>query len=183
MPEGCQGGERRRHAPQSVCARQVRESPHLARGRVLRLVLRPVHVDPHYAPRRKLRWWGGRIDITAGQTHGSGRNQHWGRANGRSAARRVSLSPARERAWHVRKGRRSRSPSLRGSRVRVRLPAHRCTLQKSVGDVWSRISSANALQKERAGSSERGPSAERKSAGETVGGHFERRDGASRTHR
>ena len=57
------------------------------------------------------------------------------------------------------------------------------TLQKSVGDVWSRISSANALQKERSGSSERGPSSERKSAGETVGGRVERKDGASRTHR
>ena len=31
-------------------------------------------------------------------------------------------------------------------------------LQKSVSDVWSRISSAHALQKERSGSSERGPS-------------------------
>jgi len=49
------------------------------------------------------------------------------------------------------------------------------TLQKSVGDGWSRISSANALQKERSGSSERGPSSERKSAGETVGGRFERK--------
>ena len=49
-------------------------------------------------------------------------------------------------------------------------------LQKSIGDVWPRISSANALQKERSGSSERGPSSERKSAGETVGGRVERRD-------
>jgi hypothetical protein len=57
------------------------------------------------------------------------------------------------------------------------------TLQKSVGNVWSRISSANALQKERSGSSERGPSSERKSAGETVGCPFERKDGASRAHR
>jgi hypothetical protein len=56
-------------------------------------------------------------------------------------------------------------------------------LQKSVGGVWPRISSANALQKERSGSSERGPSSERKSAGETVGGRVERKDGASRTHR
>jgi hypothetical protein len=40
------------------------------------------------------------------------------------------------------------------------------TLQKSVGDVWSRISSANALQKERSGPSERGPNSERGSAGE-----------------
>jgi len=48
-------------------------------------------------------------------------------------------------------------------------------LQKSVGDVWPRISSANALQKERSGSSERGPSSERALAGETVGGRVERR--------
>jgi hypothetical protein len=48
-------------------------------------------------------------------------------------------------------------------------------LQKSVGGVWPRISSANALQKERSGSSERGPSSERKSAGETVGGRVERK--------
>jgi hypothetical protein len=48
-------------------------------------------------------------------------------------------------------------------------------LQKSLGDVWPRISSANALQKERSGSSERGPSSERRSAGETVGRRVERK--------
>jgi hypothetical protein len=48
-------------------------------------------------------------------------------------------------------------------------------LQKSVGDGWPRISSANALQKERSGSSERGPSSERRSAGDTVGNRVERR--------
>jgi hypothetical protein len=42
-------------------------------------------------------------------------------------------------------------------------------LQKSVGDVWPRISSANALQKERSGSSERGPSSMGMSAGDTDG--------------
>jgi len=47
-------------------------------------------------------------------------------------------------------------------------------LQKSVGDVWSRISSANALQKERSGSSERGPRSGRRSAGDTVGRRLER---------
>jgi hypothetical protein len=52
-------------------------------------------------------------------------------------------------------------------------------LQKSVGDVWPRISSANALQKERSGPSERGPSSERVSAGETVGERVEQR-GSSR---
>jgi hypothetical protein len=70
---------------------------------------------------------------------------------GRSATRRVSIAPAREAAWHARKGRRSRPPSLRGSRARVWLLARRCMLQKSAGGVWSRISSANALQKERQG--------------------------------
>jgi hypothetical protein len=40
---------------------QAREIVACARGRVLRSVLRPVHVDPHYAPRRKLRRWGTRF--------------------------------------------------------------------------------------------------------------------------
>jgi hypothetical protein len=48
-------------------------------------------------------------------------------------------------------------------------------LQKSVGGVWPRISSANALQKERSGSSERGPSSSQTSAGETVGGGVARK--------
>ena len=47
------------------------------------------------------------------------------------------------------------------------------TLQKSVGDVWPRISSAHALQKGRSGSSERGPSSGRTLAGETVSECFE----------
>lgn len=52
-----------------------------------------------------------------------------------------------------RKGRRSRSPSLRGSRAEswFGCPHVEVQLQKSVGDNWSRISSANALQKERQG--------------------------------
>jgi len=47
-------------------------------------------------------------------------------------------------------------------------------LQKSVGGVWSRISSASALQKERSASSERRPSSERRSARETVVKRLER---------
>jgi len=50
-----------------------------------------------------------------------------------------------------RKGRRSRSPSLRGSRAGqlwFGCPHVEVQLQKSVGDNWSRISSAYALQKE-----------------------------------
>lgn len=51
-----------------------------------------------------------------------------------------------------------------------------CMLQKSVGDVWSQIGSANALQKERSGSSEQGPSSGRTLTGETASGCVERRD-------
>jgi hypothetical protein len=49
-------------------------------------------------------------------------------------------------------------------------------LQKSAGDIRPRISSANAPQKGRSGSSERGPSSEWRSAGETVGRRIERKD-------
>jgi hypothetical protein len=152
--------------------------------RVLRSVLRPVRVDPHYAPRRKLRWWGVRFGITVGQTHASGRNQHWGRGERTLRGSPRVTAVVRQRRDTSRKGRRSRPPSLRGSRARVWLLAHRCTLQKSAGDVWPRISSANALQKERSGSSERGPSSERRSAGETVGSRVERKaQSRRRAHR
>lgn len=66
----------------------------------------------------------------------------------------------REKACLVRKGRRSRPPSLRGSRAHRPWLVRRVSLQKSPGDDRPRISSANALQKERSGSSERGPSSE-----------------------
>jgi len=51
------------------------------------------------------------------------------------------------------------------------------SLQKSSGGIGPRISSANALPKERSGSSERGSSSERRSAGETVGRRVGRKDG------
>jgi len=51
-----------------------------------------------------------------------------------------------------RKGRRSRPSSLRGSwELRLGCPHVEVKLQKSLGDNWSQISSANALQKERQG--------------------------------
>jgi len=50
------------------------------------------------------------------------------------------------------------------------------SLQKSVGGVWSQIRSAHALQKERSGSSERGPSPGRRSAVHTVGSRVGRKD-------
>ena len=85
-------------------------------------------------------------------------------------------SPERESTAR-RKGRRSWPPSLRGSSARTAGCPHVVfQLQKSAGDVWPRISSAHALPKERSGSSERGPSAERRSAGQTVDGRAGRRD-------
>jgi hypothetical protein len=171
MSEGRRGGERRRAAPFKrlqptqarfvvACVRSTRPSlGPSTRARRSSLCTRRASVS----------WWGVRFGITVGQTHASGRNQHWGRSGGRSAARRVSPPPQGGRRGTSRKGRRSRPPSLRGSRAPVGLLARRAQLQKSVGDHGPRISSANALQKERSGSSERGPSSERGSAGDTVG--------------
>lgn len=57
----------------------------------------------------------------------------------------------KEAGRHVRNGRRSWPPSLRGSTAPVWLPVRRSSLQKSIGDVWFQIRPANALQKERQG--------------------------------
>jgi hypothetical protein len=98
------------------------------------------------------RWRGALEGIAAGQTCASGKNQHRGRRSGRRAARHPSpLSQGRRRGAE-RKGRWSRPSSLRGNESRkVRLPARRKQLQKSSGDLWSRISSAYAQQKLRQG--------------------------------
>jgi hypothetical protein len=123
-----------------------------SRGRVLRSVLRPVHVNPHYAPRRKLRRWGVRSGITVGQTWGnSGRTSTGATADGRSAARRRS---PHAQAWQ--RGRKEKEgdhglPPCEARESRFGCPHVEVQLQKSIGDVWSRIRSANALQKERQG--------------------------------
>jgi hypothetical protein len=134
-----------------------------------------VHVDPHYAPQAQASEVG----------HSK---KHRGRENLRKQEepapgfRRVDVArlAARHRSRKgegvTRKKRKEIEVSVpaRIARARVWLLARREQLQKSVGDVWSRISSANALQKERSGSSERGPSSARGPAGETVGSHVER---------
>jgi hypothetical protein len=164
-------GTFRSHAPRSACTgARTRDRRLRTAERVLHSVLRPVR-------RRLARARTERSGITAGQTHASGRNQHWGRSDGRSAARRASTLLSKGAARRVRKGRRSRPPSLRGSRARRLVCPHVVfQLQKSAGDVWPRISSAHALPKGRSGSSERGPSTERRSAGQTVGGRAGRKD-------
>jgi len=131
----------------------------------------------HGAPKASS-WWGDCSGITVGQTHASGTNQHWGRTGGRCAARRVSPLPqGRQRgAFKKRKEVEAFFPA------RIQSPGWFCShvvfqLQKSASDIWPRISSANAPQKGRSGSSERGPSSEWRSAGDTVGRCIERKDG------
>jgi len=114
----------------------------------------------HGAPKASS-WWGDRSGITVGQTHASGRNQHWGRTFGRLRGSPHVTAPARERAWHVEDkegGRGLRPCEDQGSRLGCSHVVFQ--LQKSAGDHWSRISSAYAPQKGRSGSSERGPSSE-----------------------
>jgi len=95
------------------------------RGCVLHSVLRPVRVDPHYAPWRELRWWGGRSVSRLGKPTKVGLTfTGVERTDGARLAACHSLPQGRGRDTS-RKGRRSRSPSLRGSRVRVRLLARR----------------------------------------------------------
>jgi hypothetical protein len=112
-----------RRGTSSACATkrmhpsQAREIVACAQGRVLRSVLRPVPVDPHYAPSGAIRSVVGRSSLH----HGWANPRKWEEPalglNGRMerGSPRVTAS-ARERACHVRKGRRSRPPSLRGSR-------------------------------------------------------------------
>jgi len=131
-------------------------SPHgrirpCAGRRVLHSVLRPVRVDPHYArSAQKRRSRGeafGSVSRLGKPTRVGGTSTGAERTGARGSPR--ATAPARERAWRVRKGRRSRPPSLRG----IKSPgscSHVVTqLQKSEGDLWPRISPANAPQKGR----------------------------------
>jgi len=83
-PEGCRGGERRRHAPQSVCTRRTRKrtlTHAKKRGRVLHSVLRPVHVNPRYSIHGASCEYAGRTSRHHGwaKLGQPGKNQHWGR--------------------------------------------------------------------------------------------------------
>jgi hypothetical protein len=100
-PKERQGGERRR--PTLTMRRnrtQARDTVACVSGRVLHSVLRPVLVNPHYAPGVKPGWWGTLEDIAAGQTRVTGRNQHRDRRGGRSATRHASLLSNERRDAH-----------------------------------------------------------------------------------
>jgi hypothetical protein len=113
---------------------QARDTVACVSGRVLRSVLRPVLVNPHYAPS------GNTAVVRHAFRHRGWENLHpqeeptpgsWG---GRSAARRASL--LERAAWCVRKGRWSRPSSPRG-RESPGLVARTSIvqLQKSLGGV------------------------------------------------
>ena len=105
-----------------------------------------------------------------------GRNQHWGRGGRTERGSPPVTARASEAAWPDRKGRGSWSPSLRGTRVEVWLPARR----SAVAEVDRRRLASNKLgkraPKRAAGSSERGPSSSLEPAGETVGARVQRNE-------
>ena len=178
MSGGYRGGERRQHAPQSVCTRRKHERSSHAFGDAS--FARPF--DPctsiltMHPTEQSVVWWGVRAASRLGKlTQVGGTSTGAERADG---ARLVACHRFRKgEARHVREGRRSRPPSLRGHESSGLVARTSIVmLQKSVGDVWSQISSAHALQKGRSGSSERGPSSGRTLAGDTVSGCFERND-------
>jgi len=121
--------------------------------RVLRSVLRPVHVNPrsNMPPGNRVH---GEAFVSASRL--GKLTQVGGTNTGVGWADVARLAPCHrsckgEGVACRRKGRRSRPPSLRGNESSGWLVARRVSLQKSAGDAWPRISSANALQKERQG--------------------------------
>jgi len=126
--------------------------------------------------RRKPRRWGVRASITVGQPRETGTNQHWGSHGRTSRGSPRVTAPAREAACHVEEKEGDRGlPPCEDPGARVWLPARR----NAVAEVGRRRLASNKLgkraPKRAAGSSERGPSSERGSAGETVGSHIERK--------
>jgi hypothetical protein len=105
-----------------------------------------------------------------------GKNQHWGYGGRTERSSPPVTARASVAAWSERKGRRSWSPSLRGTRVEVWLPARR----SAVAEVDRRRLVSNTLgkraPKRAAGSSEQGPSSERRSVGETIGRRIARNE-------
>jgi len=132
--------------------------------RVLRSVLRPVHVNPHST--RRGQPTRGEAFVTASRlgkpTRVGGTSTGVGRAD---VARLAACHRFRkEEAWHVRQGRRSRPPSLRGSES----PRSSGRTSCFVAEVSRRRLASNKLgkraPKRAAGSSERGPRSGRVSA-------------------
>jgi len=127
------------------------------------------------AARKRFRWWGGRESITVGQARATENNLHWGfRERTECSSPRVTLDASRGRG--TLKKRKEIEVSVPARIKSSGLVARTSCAVAEVGR--RRLASnklGNALQKERSVSSERGPSSERRSAGETVGRRIERK--------
>jgi len=145
-PKGAEEGNVVAHAPPSVCTGSRPSSFCLPSGRrVLRSVLRPVRVDPHYARPVERRFVVGR----SFRYHGWANPREWEEPALGSDERAQRGSPrvtasARMRAWHVREGRRSRPPSLRGLKSPGLSSARRVSI---VAEVVRRRRTSNKLGK------------------------------------
>jgi len=153
MSGGRRGGERRLHAPQSVCTRRRHERSSHAPGDAsftrsfdpCTLILTTLRGESLGGEAFDSASRLGKLGQPSKTNTGAGTSE-------RSAARRVSPIPqGRGRDTAQKRKEIEVSVPARIRRARVWLPARRKQLQKSVGDVWPRISSANALQKERQG--------------------------------
>jgi len=175
MSEGRRGGERRPHAQSKrMHSRHGGRSPS-DEERVLRSVLRPVRVNPHYTPGQKL---GGGALSSASRLGKPGSPGGTSTGVGRvGVARLAACHRFREEEGVARQKRKEVEASVP---ARIRVPGFGCphvvgTLQKSVGDVLASNKLGKRAPKRAAVSSEQGPSSERRSAGETVDRHLERR--------
>jgi hypothetical protein len=154
-PEGAEEGNAVAHAPQSTCTRRRHEKSRMCSGDAsFARSFDPCTSILTMHPGASL---GGGAFTSASRlgkpTQVGGTSTGVG-VNGRSAARRILISGASQRSEYVQKRKEVEAsvPARITNPGWVARTSNR-TLQKSVGGVWPRISSANALQKERSGSS------------------------------
>jgi hypothetical protein len=155
-PEGAEEGNAVAHAPQSTCTRRRHEKSRMCSGdasftrsfdpctSILTMHLGASSGGEAFTTASRL----GKPTQVGGTSTGVG-------VSGRSAARRMLISNASSRAGYVqeKEGGQGLRP-CEDQDPRLGCPhVGSSMLQKSVGDVWPRISSAYALQKERSGSS------------------------------
>lgn len=152
MSGGCRGGER------SVGVRANNAYAPDAGSFVSRSETRPSLGPSTRARRSSLRTAGAipggealEVASRLGKPAQAGGTSTGAIANGRSAARRAPPLPQGRGRGAIEKDGGRGLPPCEDARARVWLLARRSLLQKSVGDVWSRISPANALQKGRQG--------------------------------
>jgi hypothetical protein len=175
MSEGRRGGERRQHALEAYAPEAGTRDRCMHSG--------DASFARFFDPCASILTITSRTQVLVGEALGQYHGWENPHTVGRTSTGTERTDVARLAAWHRSRKRRrvSRREKEGGRGLRpcedlrapVWLPARRLSLQKSVGDTWSQISSANAPQKGRSGLSERGPSSERTSVGDTIGGCIE----------